>query len=247
MTVMTIPKKIIIVGATSGIGKEVALLYVKAGWQVGIAGRRKALLDALQQTASSQIYTQIIDVRRDDAPRLLRELIDRMGGIDLYLHSSGIGAQNMALDEGIELQTVETNALGFIRMIDTVFHYFKEAHKQGHIAVISSIAGTKGLGVAAAYSATKRFQNTYLQCLSQLAHMQHLPITFTDIRPGFTDTDLLKNSRYPLLMQPTDVARQIVKALEKKRRTVVIDWRYRMLVSAWSLIPHWLWERLTIR
>ena len=134
---------------------------------------------------------------------------------------------------------------GFTQMVDYAWAYFK-GQGGGHIAVISSIAGTKGLGAAPSYSASKRFQNTYIESLSQLARMQKLPITFTDIRPGFVKTDLLKSDHYPLLMQPDKVARQIVSALMKRKRCVIIDWRYRLLVFFWRLLPSALWERLPI-
>lgn len=166
--------------------------------------------------------------------------------MDLFFLSSGVGSQNRDLEPEIELNTARTNVDGFIRMVTTAFDFFKE-RGSGHIAVISSIAGTKGLGVAPAYSATKRFQNTYIDALAQLARMQHLDICFTDIRPGFVATDLLKNGQYPMLMQPDRVALHIVKALRQKKRVAVIDGRYRILVFFWRLIPRWLWERLPIK
>lgn len=141
---------------------------------------------------------------------------------------------------------LRTNVEGFIRMVTAAFDYFKKT-KNGHIAVISSIAGTKGLGVAPAYSATKRFQNTYIDALAQLARMQHLNIRFTDIRPGFVATDLLRNGKYPMLMHADKVAEYIVRALKHKKRVTVIDGRYRLLVFFWRMIPRWLWERLPIR
>ena len=150
------------------------------------------------------------------------------------------------LEPEIELNTARTNVEGFIRMVTAAFDYFKKT-KNGHIAVISSIAGTKGLGVAPAYSATKRFQNTYIDALAQLARMQHLNIRFTDIRPGFVATDLLRNGKYPMLMHADKVAEYIVRALKHKKRVKVIDGRYRLLVFFWRMIPRWLWERLPIK
>ena len=153
-------KRIIIIGATSGIGLEVARCYLKTGWQVGVAGRREEELEKLRQSAPGQVCTQRIDVTREDAPALLEQLIMKTGGMDVFLLSSGIGKQNLSLCPDIELQTAATNVSGFIRMVNAAYHYFEQQGK-GHIAVISSIAGTKGLGSAPAYSATKRFQNTY--------------------------------------------------------------------------------------
>ena len=118
----------------------------------------------------------------------------------------------------------------------------------GHISVISSIAGTKGLGVAPSYSATKRYQNIYIDALAQLSRMEKQPITFTDIRPGFVRTDLLKDGRnYPMLMSPQYAALRIANAIDRKKRRAIIDWRYAILVFFWRLIPEWLWEWLPIR
>ena len=236
-------KRIIIIGATSGIGREVAKLYIARGWQVGIAGRRTEELEALQKEAPQQVCTEVLDVTLEDAPVRLQSLIDKVGGMDVFLLSSGIGKQNPALEADIELRTAATNVEGFMRMTTAVYHFF-EKQGYGHIAAISSIAGTKGLGIAPAYSATKRFQNTYLDALDQLAHMNGLDIRFTDIRPGFVATPLLKDDNYPLLMKAPDVAAQIVKGIDRKKRTLIIDWKYRILVFFWRLIPRCIWLRL---
>lgn len=258
-------KRAIVMGATSGIGMEVAKLLAAKGWLVGIAGRRVDRLEAVMKEENIVCYKQI-DVTSPDAPALLRELITELGGMDLYFHSSGIGWQNNLLDIEKELQTMETNGLGFVRMVDTAFNYFadssasmksekesllKESKKEPskkkyHIACITSIAGTKGLGAAPSYSATKRFQNHYLECLSQQANMRHLPIAFTDIRPGFVKTDLIAGSHYPLQLHPQDVACDIVKAIEAGKEVKVIDWRYAILVFFWRLIPRWIWTRMKI-
>ena len=239
-------KRIIIIGATSGIGREVANIYIDQGWKVGVAGRRAHELETLRQTSPSQVFTQVLDVTNEDAPQRLQALIEQVGGMDIFLLSSGIGKQNYILQTEIELATAATNVEGFIRMTNAAYHYF-EQQGHGHLAVISSIAGTKGLGAAAAYSATKRFQSTYMEALEQLARMNKLNISFTDIRPGFVATPLLKDDSYPMLMKATNVAKQIVKAISKKKRIAIIDWKYRILVSFWQLIPQWIWLRLPVK
>ena len=238
--------RIIIIGATSGIGREVAKLYIAQGWQVGVAGRRAEELESLRKEAPEQVSSEVLDVTLEDAPYRLQSLIDKVGGMDIFLLSSGIGKQNPTLTPDIELKTAATNVEGFIRLTTAAYHYF-ERQGHGHIAAISSIAGVKGLGIAPAYSATKRFQNTYLDALDQLSRMNGLNIRFTDIRPGFVATPLLKDDNYPLLMKAPQVAACIVKAINKKKRIVVIDWRYRILVFFWKLIPHWLWVRLKVK
>ena len=241
-------RRAIIVGATSGIGLEVAKVLAKKGWLVGIAGRRQELLEQIQQEHQNIVATEQIDVTQSDAPDHLQTLIENLGGMDLYFHSSGIGYQNTELDMERELATVETNAVGMTRMVGAAFHYF-EVHpeQKGQIAVISSIAGTKGLGAAPAYSATKRYVNHYLECLTQLCHIRRLShISIYDIRPGFVRTALISGSNYPLQLDATKVAQQIVKKLEQRRAIITIDWRYRLLVFFWRLIPRWLWVRMRI-
>lgn len=240
-------KRIIIIGATSGIGFEVAKLFHSQGWRVGIAGRRLDRLEELRATDPERIIAQAIDITSTDAPSLLLHLIEELGGMDLFLLSSGIGHQNQQLENEIEFATVETNVKGFTQMVLTAYHYF-EKQESGHIAVISSIAGTKGLGSAPSYSATKGFQNLYIESLDQLARMQKKKIHFTDIRPGFVHTNLLNDGlNYPMLLSPQKVAQTIMKALLRKKSYVTIDWRYRLLVFFWRLLPRRIWIRLPIR
>ena len=239
-------RRIVIVGATSGIGMEIAKSYIKNGCLVGVAGRREELLAELQTIDPDRVFARRLDVTDEEAPSALLGLVDKMGGMDLFILCSGIGSQNYDLDPEIELRTARTNTEGFMRMTSAAFNYFK-VKGDGHIAVISSIAGTKGLGVAPAYSATKRFQSTYIDALSQLARLKKLRIRFTDIRPGFVNTPLLSKGNYPMLMNAGTVARKIVKAVDRGKRRVIIDGRYRLLVFFWRLVPMWLWERLPIR
>lgn len=251
-------------GATSGIGQEVAKLLAANGYEVGIAGRREERLVQMAQATPGIVAHRQIDVTKEDAPTELQKLIEELGGMDLYFHSSGIGWENVALDADKELKTVETNGVGFVRMVSAAYNWFAEQkadeakqraegdeqkasdkERKARIACITSIARTRGLGAAPAYSATKRMQAHYLECLSQQARMRHLNIGITDIRPGFVATDLIAGSHFPLQLKAEDVARTIVRAIERGSEVVTIDWRYRLLVAAWQLIPRWLWVRLT--
>ena len=199
-----------------------------------------------KQIAPDRVEVSAIDVTADDAAVRLRELIERMGGMDLFFYASGIGKQNRTLEEHIELDTVNTNGMGFTRMIGEAYRYFAE-RGHGHIAAITSIAGTKGLGPAPSYSATKAMQNVYLQALEQQSRSRGLKIRFTNIRPGFVNTDLLKGDfRYPMMLQPQAVARDIVKAIKHKRHIKVIDWKYAVVTALWRRLPRPLWRRLKL-
>lgn len=239
-------KRIIIIGASSGIGYEVARLFIGKGHIVGVAARRTQALEQLKSIAPERVSIKAIDVTEDNAPTLLEELIKATGGMDTYLHVSGIGKQNTALIQEQEEITFATNVKGFGTLIGFAYRYFREKG-HGHIVAITSIAGTKGLGTAPSYSATKRFQSTYLQALCQLSHMEHSHVSITDIQPGFVDTAFLaSNQNYPLLMPVNKVACQIVKAIEKKKRKAIIDWKFACITFIWRLIPNCIWERLHI-
>lgn len=236
----------IIMGASSGMGHRIAEILLEKGWRLGVAARREEMLLSLKEKYPGKVVTACIDVNDAKADELLLKMVEQMNGVDLYFHVSGIGKQNMELQQDIELSTVETNGTGFTRCITTMFNYMAD-HGGGQIAAISSIAGTKGLGAAPSYSATKAFQNCYLEALEQQASMRHLNIRITDIRPGFVDTPLLGDDpHYPMLIDTESASQEIIRAVLRKKHVHVLDWRYRILTPLWRLIPRWLWRRLNI-
>lgn len=246
-------KTAIIIGATSGIGREVALRLLESGWKVGVAGRRVERLEALRaQFGAEKVAVAQIDVTQPEAEAALDVLLAETGAPDLFFHASGIGFQNRQLDVETELAMIRTNCEGMVRMVDYFINYVKAAgeaygpNHKAHIAVISSVAGTAGLGTAPAYSATKKMQSTYLSALAQLARMEHLPIRLTDIRPGFVATELLNpDKHYPMMISQEKAARCILRGLRHKKRILIFDWKFRLLVALWRLIPRPLWERIT--
>lgn len=241
-------KRIIIIGASSGLGREAAKTFAKLGWTIGVAARRVDALNELrQQYPQSIVAVEQIDVTTPQAGEKLLNLIEKTGGMDTLLLASGVGSQNPSLAVDTELNTVATNVMGFTNIVDTAFNYFRNRshdEKPGQIAVISSIAGTMGLGIAPAYSATKRYQRHYIDALEQLAHFEKVNVRFTDIRPGFVDTPLLNNCRrFPMLMSVDYATPRIVKAIVNQRRVAIIDWRWRLVVAFWHLIPRFIWRR----
>lgn len=227
-----------------------AAQLVLAGHKVGIAGRRGELLNSFVEeykgVAAEPIEQQVVDVTSPSATSSLDELIGRMGGMDVLLHVAGAGFENPSLEEGKERHITEVNSVGFVTIIDHAYHWFRAHSGRGHIAAVTSIAGTKGMGLAPAYSATKRLQTTYLSALAQHARMDGVELYITDIRPGYAQTDILTpGKKYPMVLTPEKVARKAIEAINHRRRICTIDWRFRLLVAGWSLIPRPLWERLT--
>lgn len=238
-------QKAIVMGASSGLGMEVAKRLIRDGWQVGLAARRVEILESLGEAHADRPVVARIDVTADDAAEKMRALIEKLGGVDLYFHASGIGKQNPELNADIEQKTIQTNGLSFARMVGEVFRWMA-THGGGHIAVISSIAGTKGLGPAASYSATKSFQGTYIQALEQLANNRKLNIKFTDLRPGFVDTDLIRGSHFPMTLSVDEVADEMMAAISHGMHVRIIDWRWRIVVKLWRLLPSFAWRKLRL-
>lgn len=238
--------KIVIAGASSGLGFETAKLFISAGWKVSVCARRIDRLKELVDLNPDNVTAYQLDICEDSSPTLLQKILSDGDRTDIYFHVAGIGSHNRDLDINKEINTFNTNALGFVKCIDTAYNYFKTVGG-GQIAAITSVAGTKGLSAAPSYSATKRMQWHYLQCLAQLSHSSGAGIKITDIRPGFVKTDLLdKKMDYPLLLTPPYAAKIIYKAIIKKKRVKIIDWKYAILVLLWKMIPDFVWERLNI-
>lgn len=232
------------------MGRRIAEDYARAGWTVGIAARNEERLREVRDLYPERITYSVIDVTAQDAVRKFEDLIEEIGGMDILLYAAGTGWYNPELNIGKDEATIAVNVTGFTRIINAAYRYFKATANvsRGRIAAITSVAGVKGLGVSAAYSASKRYQWTYLQALDQLAHSQHVNVSITDIRPGFVDTPLLQGNRnYPMLMTVDYVAPIIEKAIMQRRRVATIDSRWSIVSGLWQMIPNCLWPRLQVK
>ena len=245
-------KTAIIIGATSGIGRELAIRLLEDGWRVGAAGRRQERLQQLrEQFGSERVALAVMEITKADAVAALDKLLAETGAPDLFLHVSGVGHQNPQLDEQKEVSDIETNCTGMVRIVSHFINFVKSnpaynGQHKAHVAVVTSVAGTAGLGIATAYSASKKMQMTYISALSQLARMEKIPVFFSDIRPGFVATEILnKEKKYPLVMTVDKAADHILRGLRRKRRIIIFDWKFRAITALWRLIPRCIWERLT--
>ncbi len=152
-------KRIVIMGASYGIG--------------------------LKQQYPDMIEYESIDVTHTNAPELLGKLIKKLGGMDIYFHVAGIGYENLELDPQREVNIIATNLGGFARMLSTAYRYFRDNGISGHIAAVTSVAGTNGIGRLSAYSSSKKGAQAYMVALEQLANEEGAKVSFTDIRPGW--------------------------------------------------------------
>lgn len=240
-------KRIVIMGASSGIGLRVAGEFASRGIRVGLAARRTGPMAELKNKYPDNVEYTSIDVNSPDAPTLLENLISELGGMDIYFHVSGIGYENLNLDPQREADILETNSCGFARMLCTAYRYFRDNGLKGRIAAVTSVAGTNGIGRMSAYSASKKCAQTYMIALEQLAHAEGANIRFTDIRPGWIRTPLLiEGIKYPMEMTLEYAVPLIIKAIVKAPRVAVIDYRWNLLVDLWRLIPDFLWTKIDV-
>jgi short-subunit dehydrogenase len=235
-------QKILIIGATSGIGRELARLYAAAGHQVGATGRRHDLLDSLRSDYPDHILTASFDATAPDAAQQLAALTQRMGGLDILLFNAGWGDLADTLDWNIDKPTVDINVNAFLTAIHFGWNYFiQQGH--GHLVTVSSIAGNRGNRHSPAYSAAKSFQSTYFEGLYIKARKMKIPLYVTDIQPGFIDTKMAKGPRF--WVAPVDkAAREIIRAIEKKRRLAYITRRWWIIAVLFKWIPGWVYYRI---
>lgn len=241
-------KKVVIMGASSGIGLAVAKAFASRGVRVGLAARRTDTLRDLKNTYPDFVEYASIDVNNPEAPEQLYRLIESIGGMDIYFHVAGVGYENLSLDPEGEARIIETNAAGFARMTSAAYRYFMAKGIPGQIAAVTSVAGTKGIGRLSAYSTSKKCAQTYLVALEQLANAQKADITFTDIRPGWIRTPLLlPDTKYPLEMDIEQALPLIIKAIVRKKRIAYIDGRWGAVARMWSKIPDRLWVKMELK
>jgi short-subunit dehydrogenase len=235
-------KKVIIIGATSGIGKEIALRYVQKGFIVGITGRREMLLNEMKEKFPSQIFTGCFDVRTDDNIEHLKILITEMKGVDIFIYNAGYGEPGETLNPEVEKMVYEINVKGFVDLTAYMFNYFvQQGH--GHIAATSSVASVKGLSLAPAYSASKAFMSNYMEGLHMKARRFKANIFITDIQPGFVNTKPVSNSRF-WVATPQKAAVQIIAAIESKKWRVYVTKRWHLIAWLMKYIPSWLYHRV---
>lgn len=216
----------IVIGATSGIGRSLALMLAREGYRVGVTGRRAELLDELAASQPDSFVACPFDLT-DTAvvPGKLDGLAAALDGVDLVVISSGTGELNDTLDFGIENRTIQTNAAGFTCAADWAFNFFVRRGR-GHLAGITSVAGLFPGPGAPAYNATKAYQINYLRSLRQKARGLRKPVRITDIRPGFVDTAMAKGGGQFWVAPVEKAARQILHAIRRRRRVVYITRRW---------------------
>ena len=235
-------KKAIIIGASSGMGRELAKVLVRHDYIVGVTGRRTNLLEELQAELQNKCHIRTMDIADTaNAIDILNGLIAEMGGIDLVIISAGTGNSLPDLQWPNEKDTIDTNVLGFTAIATTAFNYFvKQGH--GHLVGISSVAAIRGSRHAPAYNASKAFVCNYLEGLRHMAMKTKLPIYVTDIQPGFVDTRMAQGDRIFWRSSTEKAAQQIYRAIERKKPHAYVTRRWRLIAWVLKVMPNWCYK-----
>ncbi|HEX4068752.1 MAG TPA: SDR family NAD(P)-dependent oxidoreductase [Candidatus Babeliales bacterium] len=236
-------KKVIIIGASSGMGRELAKVMAAHHYIVGIAAPQENLLISLQHEIPTQTYRAVIDVTQDNAQDKLRHLINEMNSVDIVVICAGIGDPNPNLDFTIDKQTIDVDVIGFCAMTNVSMHHFMQ-QKRGHLVVISSIAGIRGNDTAPAYNASKAFISNYLQGLRKKIARENLHINVTDIKPGFVDTVMKHTYAKPFLMiSAHKAAHYIFNGIVRKKKVVYVSPIWRLVAWGIYLAPDWIYNK----
>ncbi|MCP4539274.1 MAG: SDR family NAD(P)-dependent oxidoreductase [Chloroflexi bacterium] len=242
--IFQLAKKAIIIGASSGIGRALAKILSHHGYTVGLAARRLTLVQELQKEIGPGAFVKRIDVSQvEEAMSLLAELAQEMGGVDLVVISAGTGFINQDLIWGREKETIAVNVSGFAAMANVAMHHFLQ-QGAGHLVSISSIGALRGSGPAPAYNASKAFISTYMQGLRQRVFKLKVPITITDIQPGFVDTAMAKGEGMFWVASPEKAAEQIYQVIRKKKTHAYITKRWRLIAWFFRLAPDCIYNRM---
>lgn len=237
-------KKAIIIGASSGIGRELAKILSRNRYVVGVMARRVQLLDELGSEVEGTLFVKKIDVADvESAMETLAKFIEEMGGVDLVVMSAGTGDVNNSLSWRLEDEAIKTNVCGFAALVNVAMHHFTEKGS-GHLVGISSIAALRGGRESPAYNASKAFESNYLEGLRQKVRRSGLPITITDIKPGFVNTAMAKGEGIFWAAEPEEAARQIYRVIKRKKSSAYITRRWALVAWLIKLLPGFMYERL---
>ena len=229
-------KTALIIGASSGIGKELAKLLVADNYKVIITGRREKLLKEIQKTAPEKFIIKVHDVTDlISCDKLFENLKNEFKTLDLIVYSSGVGEANYALDWEKELPTLSTNVLAASKIYGLAYNLFRN-QGYGHLVGISSIASIRGNRHTPAYFASKAFQANYLESLYMKGKRSKAKIDVTDIQPGFVNTAMALGATF-WMASLEKATKQIYIAIKNKKRKAYITKRWRLIAFVLKIVP----------
>ena len=235
----------IIIGASSGIGREIAVQLCARGFRVGVAARNQLLLKELSETlGAGNCVVRDIDISKPDQVRDgLNTLRQALGSVDYVYLVAGTGFVNRELQYSLEEQTVAVNCVGFAAVATMAVQIFREQGR-GHLVAVTSVAAVRPSGEAPSYGASKAFGSSYVEALRYWVARRRLPLFLTEVRPGFVDTAMMQAAKPFWVISPAEAAAGIIKAVDKQKRLVYIPSRWWFVAQLLKVIPDWLYTRM---
>ena len=245
-------KVVLVTGASSGIGEALAVEFGRRGASVGLLARRAEVLRDVAgkvETAGGRAFTVAVDVRDAGEVRAaVSKVIEHFGRIDVLVANAGVGQTTLAREFDIEVvtQVFSVNVLGAMNSVAAVLPEML-ARGSGQIVGISSLAAFRGFPGSGAYCASKAALSTFFESLR--AELRPRNIYVTTIHPGFIDTPMTRgrNQKMPFLLDADRAARQMVRAIEARRRTYAFPWQLATIARLGKLIPNALYDRMLAR
>ena len=240
--------KVFITGASSGIGEALAVYYAGKGAVLGLAARRAAFLEELNQRLGGRHAVYPLDVRDASALRAAADdFIARFGAPDIVIANAGVSAGTLterAEDLDAFRRIMDTNVFGMAATFSPFIAAMRAAGGEKRLVGIASVAGIRGLAGAEAYSASKAAAISYLESLR--LEMQPCGIRVVTIAPGYIRTPLTAVNRYrmPFLLSADEAARRFARAIERDVSYTVIPWQMGIIAKFLRVLPNWLYDRL---
>lgn len=232
--------KIIIIGATTGIGRSLAQLYASKGYEIAITGRRIALLEEIKELfPNTKIHVRAMDVTDYEVSRkTMQDLAIEMGGFDIVIINAGVGFPKATFEQ--EIETININVRGFMALANWTYQFFQQ-NGGGQLVGVSSLAALTGSAYAPEYHASKAFMTNYMSGLRMRSAKYKHQIAVTDIRPGFVDTPMTKQNKGMFWVSTSEkAALQIAEAVSSKKKVAYITKRYYLVAILLKIMPEWL-------
>ncbi len=237
--------KVVISGASSGIGQALARHYLERGATVAAFARRSELLQALAAEFPGKVHDYALDVR--DAPAIqaaARDFMARVGIPDIVIANAGVSRGTLTEyveDEDVFQDIMDINVLGMVKTFQPFLAAMRQA-RNGTLVGIASVAGLRGLPGSGAYSASKAAAITYLESLR--VELYGSGVTVVTISPGYIRTPMTDINTYPMpfILEADDAARRMARVIERGTSFAIVPWR--MALAGWLLkrLPNWLYD-----
>ena len=245
-------KVVIVTGASSGIGRALAVELGKRGARVGLIARRA---DELSKTADEvtraggEALNFPADVRNpSELEEATRRVVETWGRVDVLIANAGMSSttSGVSLEAGEASNVITVNVIGVVNSVAAVLPTMLK-QKSGHLVAISSLAAYRGMPKSGVYSASKAAVSTFFESLRLDLHGQGIDLTV--IHPGFIRTPMTagRKNKLPFLLEADDAACRIIRAIERRARTYAFPWQLASAVRFIRHMPGRLYDRFASR